>query len=308
MCIRDRYQRRVHGKADKQLQGFISNSSDPSSPLYHLRQSGKGSPGIQKAYKHFVVSLFESMFFIKNMKTVSEELARHFSLDLSRPSELTSEKTLVLDLDETLVHCVEDDEPAEVRVPITLPFGITATAGVNLRPGILHLLKTLSPIYEIVVFTASMQEYADAILDYIDKDRKLIHHRLYRNNCLQYSSSIFIKDLRVLKRDLKNVIIVDNAPYAFASQLDNGYPILPFYDCKEDDELKQLTNFLQKIQGVKDVREPLRTRFKLCELRRLGVGDYMKYYQPGGFYGSDPGESTPPLSEMLQKNSKTIQK
>lgn len=38
----------------------------------------------------------------------------------------------------------------------------------------------MSKIFEIVVFTAAKQDYADFILDYLDPHKNLINHRLYR--------------------------------------------------------------------------------------------------------------------------------
>jgi len=48
-----------------------------------------------------------------------------------------------------------------------------------IRPGALKFLLELSDYYEIVVFTAAMPDYADWILDNIDRHNK-IQHRLYR--------------------------------------------------------------------------------------------------------------------------------
>jgi len=67
------------------------------------------------------------------------------------------EYTLVLDLDETLVHLVEDEKEAYVQV----------------RPYAEFFLKELSSYYELVIFTAATSEYADLILDVIDKNKKL---------------------------------------------------------------------------------------------------------------------------------------
>jgi len=64
--------------------------------------------------------------------------------------------TLVLDLDETLVHY----EASERRF--------------KLRPHCLSFLKELSPHFEIVIFTAASQDYADYILDILDPQKNLI--------------------------------------------------------------------------------------------------------------------------------------
>jgi CTD small phosphatase-like protein 2 len=70
----------------------------------------------------------------------------------------------------------------------------------------------------VVVFTASHKWYADSILDYIDPTGKLIQHRLYREHCIKSDDNVYIKDLRVFKgRDLKDLLIVDNAVYSFGS-------------------------------------------------------------------------------------------
>lgn len=70
--------------------------------------------------------------------------------------------TLVLDLDETLVHF----EASERKFKI--------------RPNCITFLKTLSKLYEIVIFTAASQDYADWILDVLDPTKTYIQHRLYR--------------------------------------------------------------------------------------------------------------------------------
>ena len=71
--------------------------------------------------------------------------------------------TLVLDLDETLVHYYETGGEGGFRV----------------RPGCDKFLKEMSEIYEVVIFTAAMQDYANWVLDQIDKEGR-ISFRLYR--------------------------------------------------------------------------------------------------------------------------------
>ena len=51
---------------------------------------------------------------------------------------------------------------------------------IKLRPYLDMALDFLGKYYEICVFTAGTQDYADACLDYIDPDRQIIKHRLYR--------------------------------------------------------------------------------------------------------------------------------
>ena len=50
-------------------------------------------------------------------------------------------------------------------------------------------------------------------------------------------------------------MLVDNAAYSFGFQLNNGIPIIPFYDNKQDEELVHLIYYLNCIAGCEDVRE-----------------------------------------------------
>jgi CTD small phosphatase-like protein 2 len=104
------------------------------------------------------------------------------------------------------------------------------------------------------MFTASHKAYADAVLDYIDPNRTLIHHRIYRDSCVVFNK-VYIKDLRILSnRDLRNVFIVDNSVFSFSYQMSNGIPILPYYDNPEDNELLKIIEYMKILEHVDDVR------------------------------------------------------
>lgn len=55
-------------------------------------------------------------------------------------------------------------------------------------------------------------------------------------------------------RDLKDVVLIDNAVYSFILNMENGVPIIPFYNNKDDTELLKLKNFLMNLKHVDDVR------------------------------------------------------
>jgi TFIIF-interacting CTD phosphatase-like protein len=100
-------------------------------------------------------------------------------------------KTLILDMDETLIHA--EIKPKSAPPIKDADFTITlknATADgeeevfivyVKIRPFYDECMENLANYYEIVVFTAAEQEYADAILDVLDTEN-LINHRLYRQH------------------------------------------------------------------------------------------------------------------------------
>lgn len=218
-------------------------------------------------------------------------------------------RTLVLDLDETLIHCVDEGMKAEKEIHISLPTGKTCTAGINIRPGLLATLTKISEYYEIIVYTAGQKNYADAILDSIDPERKIIHYRLYREDCVEYSENIFIKDLRILGRDLTHIIIVDNSPYSFSHQLENGYPIVPFYDSKADGEMKKLESYLLKIKDLPDFREANRKKFDLKKLALSNLEHYIQYYSGSNSDGEneEPINDTGVVSTKINEVLKLIQ-
>lgn len=123
--------------------------------------------------------------------------------------------------------------------------------------------------FEIAIFTASHQSYADAVLDQlIDPQRR--YPRLYRQHCIRTNEGIYIKDLRVIRnRLLKDIILVDNAVYSFGFQLTNGIPILPFYKDEQDRELIQLVAYLKNhIVKAKSIQQANAAQFKLASLAK----------------------------------------
>ena len=171
-------------------------------------------------------------------------------------------------MDETLIHCNESSAvKSDITLPIKFPTGQLIEAGINIRPYSYETIKELSQFYEIIVFTASHSCYANVVLNYLDPENQYISHRLFREHCIQTEEGIFIKDLRVLEnRNMDEMLIVDNAAYSFGFQIDNGVPILPFYDNKEDRELLSLRNYLMGVKDCRDIREINKRMFKLGEM------------------------------------------
>lgn len=66
---------------------------------------------------------------------------------------------------------------------------------------------------------------------------------------------MYTKDLRIFNRPLSQLVLIDNASYSYAWQIENGIPIIPFYDNKEDRELETLREYLVGMKGVADVRD-----------------------------------------------------
>ena len=163
-------------------------------------------------------------------------------------------KTLILDLDETLVHSAF--KPFFIKSDINLSInvdGINHLVHVLKRPFVDEFLQRMSKFYEIVIFTASISNYANPLLDKLDKFN-LISYRLFREHCVS-NRGLYIKDLSKLGRNLKDMIIIDNNPVSYAENEENGIPILTWHYDKNDNELIRLIPILEFLSNVNDVRD-----------------------------------------------------
>ena len=129
--------------------------------------------------------------------------------------------------------------------------------GFNIRPYAIECLEEANKYFdEVIVFTAGTRNYANSILDFLDPRKNLVHHRLYRDSCLEVEQdghTFFVKDLRILEdRNLEDIVIVDNSVISFAYQIDNGIPIQSFKEDAEDAEFLQLIKIMKDISLEKD--------------------------------------------------------
>jgi len=180
----------------------------------------------------------------------------------------THDKLLIFDMDETLIAAKQGDKLPD-KFETTFDYDLNGVKiSVRLRPYVLDVLERLSTIYEIIVFTAGIQKYADPILDYLDSSKKIFKRRLYRTDCI-FVHKFFVKDLDIiLDREKEKMIIVDNSIVSFAFDLDNGVPINSFYGTEvEDRELLFLLSFLEEAAKVDDVRKPIADSFRLSMLQ-----------------------------------------
>jgi len=157
-----------------------------------------------------------------------------------RPKDNQSPYTLVLDLDETLLHFEEiNDNEGQLSI----------------RPGADSFLKLLSQYFEIVIFTAGTEEYADWALSFME-NYSCITHRLYRQHALPFNG-YYVKDLSRVGRDLSKTIIVDNIAENFQLQPNNGIFIKTWISDPKDTCLFDLAPLLIKMvkSGIADVRD-----------------------------------------------------
>jgi len=189
-----------------------------------------------------------------------------FELPCQRPED-DGKLTVVLDIDETLIHtelvglfdCVVE---SEWRDTFFLELhGLKLR--VRKRPFLMEFLKDAADRYELIAFTAGAEDYATAILDHIDPSGTIFRHRLFRQHCVHKHGQNFIKDLRILNRRLSRTVLVDNNAHSFIMQLGNGIPIASFFNDSSDKALAYLHHFLESIMHDEDVRHALKHVFRL---------------------------------------------
>ena len=172
-----------------------------------------------------------------------------------------NKKILILDLDETLVHSSfqplgKDKNNQLIKPDIFLKIFFEKkyyNLYVLTRPYINQFLKDMSKLFLIYIFTASVQEYANPLLNEIDKDN-IISYRLYRDNCTLTKDGKYVKNLNILNYNLKDLILLDNNPISYYFNKNNGIPIKSWHNDKNDKELIKIGNFLNFLSTVDDVR------------------------------------------------------
>ncbi|CDW72048.1 nli interacting factor-like phosphatase family protein [Stylonychia lemnae] len=270
------------GNGNNSTIGNITNSTINNNGGTNGMGGGQQSTELHKLH---LLQTLQSLQYIKQVERPSEDEISKKSIFLPPPRiPQQQKKTLIFDLDETLIHCIDDleSEVPDTILNIAFPNGEMVQAGINVRPYALECLREANKKYQVVVFTASHKFYADVVLDYLDPKGELVHYRLYRDSCFQTEDGVYIKDLRIIKnRSLKDMVIVDNAVYSFGFQLDNGIPIIPFYNNREDEELLHLINYINTLAFFNDLREQNAKAFQLKELENAEITDYLEYFFGG---------------------------
>ena len=173
-----------------------------------------------------------------NVRQFSEPSSEKLLPDLPPPAAQYM-RTLVLDLDETLVH----SDWRRERGWRTFK-----------RPGVEEFLRHMSQFYEIVVYTGQLSTYGEPIMERLDPDR-YVPYRLYRDATL-YEDGKHLRDLKRLNRDLKRVLYVTSDAKNCTSA-PNAIEIKPWRMEADDTTLLDLMPFLEMIvrSQLPDVRQ-----------------------------------------------------
>lgn len=165
-------------------------------------------------------------------------------------------KTVVLDIDETLIHSFSR-RPSKFDFMVKLE---DETYYVRERPYVREFLDKLQSKFEVVFFTASMDDYADQIIDRLAPQVPR-SHRFYRTDCT-IRNGCYVKDLSRLNRRITDIVLVDNSPVSYSMQQANGIPVVSWEGQNNDAELtKTILPILMELENAKDVRTIVKEKF-----------------------------------------------
>lgn len=165
--------------------------------------------------------------------------------------------TLILDLDETLIYLKNKINISNNDKFLNNPF---SSSILILRPGLIDFLKKMKQIYELIIFSSGTLDYIMPILKIIEKKGKFFEYILYRKHISFLKNGEYYKDLSLLNRNLKNVIIVDDMAKNFVLHKSNGICIKPFKGdvINNRNTLELLGQILQKIRYDADITGDIR--------------------------------------------------
>jgi len=128
---------------------------------------------------------------------------------------------------------------------------------VRKRPFLDFFLCKVFEWFEVVIFTASLKQYADPVIDFLDPSR-MVKRRYFREECILSRNGSYVKDLSKYFPDLSRVIIIDNSPLAYSLHKENAIPISDWMGNNPFDEaLLELLPFLNALRMTRDVRSIL---------------------------------------------------
>lgn len=208
------------------------------------------------------------------LRKQSRKIMQHQAVKYDQPTispfsrhrlSIVGRKTLVLDLDETLIHSHHNGNIRPTTDKPSTPPDFTLSVHidghpvkfcVHKRPHVDFFLDVISNWYDLVVFTASMEIYGSAVADKLDDNRGILTRRFFRQHCELVQGS-YTKNLSAVNSDMSKVFIIDNSPAAYRAYPNNAIPIKSWFSDAHDTALLNLLPVLDALRFCTDVRSVL---------------------------------------------------
>ena len=266
----------------------ISHNNDNNKIIENTKNKNKFSKSVVEQPKHSINShsnttIINSYNYVNTNNSININNINKNIID-NNNNKNNDKKVLVIDLDETLIHTSFDKvENPDLKIQLDsnikknnlnnnnnnnnndIPSSKSVEAYIRIRPGVDLFLSQMSKYYDIYVYSASSKNYLNTIIKNIDKNN-IIKQCYCREDCIIYVEDYeidfdkpnnkynYIKDLKKINKELRNIVFIDNNTISFKLQEKNGIPIKSWYDDYEDLELYKLIPILKNLSGFYDVR------------------------------------------------------
>jgi Dullard-like phosphatase family protein len=165
-------------------------------------------------------------------------------------------KLLILDLDETLVYANEEKLNRQEDFIVGQYF-------VYKRPYLQEFIDFCTENFDVAVWTSSTRNYATEIVNDIFPNPNDLKFFWSRERCtIRYDQELqetyfekMMSKVRKCGYDLAKVIVVDDSPEKWRNSYGNLVRIKPFFCEIDDNELKKLIVYLQRLKAVENVRK-----------------------------------------------------
>lgn len=130
----------------KEAVGFSTNPYSPRGHnIYYVSELIRAVSEPNSLAKEHVKSAIRILKMLESSPRTSSQDAEKRRMDLYQKEYHKNCKTLVFDLDETLIHCNESPTlPSDIKLTIKMQTGEVFEAGINIRPYVITLLNNLA--------------------------------------------------------------------------------------------------------------------------------------------------------------------
>ena len=180
-------------------------------------------------------------------------------------SNSTKNKTLILDLDSTLIQAFPAEKYTAFydSIPQTNIFHIPFI----IRPHLYQFLDKVNKYYEVWIYSAGETEYVQDIISVLDPNHIYFKGALTRNNCAMCEIDgviIPMKNLCVItNRKRENILIIDDAIHVWPNDLGNIIPIKPFKGNPKDNTFKNILKLVVMLYSSTDISRRLQKSIPL---------------------------------------------
>jgi TFIIF-interacting CTD phosphatase-like protein len=158
------------------------------------------------------------------------------------------QKTIVFDMDQTLLHSDEYPELLNDELPVhELVFPDGQAMYTNFRPHAQKAVKKLRNKVELVLWTAGTQDYAERAMEKFQDQTPVFDHSIYRDSRWWGSGHLYRKDLRRLGRSMDHTLIIDDSPIVCLENRANAIIMDAFEGAPDDRLFEQLDGMLQRV-------------------------------------------------------------